>query len=477
MIFTIYVLRRLALLIVLLGAQRLLGAQASSPPTGAQWTILIFMNGDNNLEPDALLNFWQLAQVGSNNDVNVVVQFDRIAKYAHTQPDWAQTLRFRVTRGMQPLPSNALEDIGEANMGDPQTLRDFVVWGQNKFPAKHYMLIIWDHGQGWRLFLNTILQKQRSMRHARAFAPTDTAQSQIAAASALRSGFGQADAKGNSAPLISAPGATFRSASNDETNQDVLYDSEIESGLKAALNGKKLDVIGFDACLMSMLEVGYAMRDVGNTLVGSEELEPGPGWKYDDWLRSIEGHVPQDGPTLARMTVESYKAAYENNSTDDPTASTTLSAIDLNQISTTASSVSAVADQLMANLDTDLQAIVIARNATSTYAPGYQFYHVDIAQFLDTLRHHTTDAVLAAKIAVAQSAITSAVLARYAASNRLGSYGSYGIAIYFPATATDHINDPYAEGGYEKGNTYYPVEFVDAYHWSDFLHAYWSKVP
>ena len=54
------------------------------------------------------------------------------------------------------------------------------------------------------------------------------------------------------------------------------------------MNGKKLDVIGFDACLMSMLEVGYAMRDVGNTLVGSEELEPGPGWKYDDWLRSIE---------------------------------------------------------------------------------------------------------------------------------------------------------------------------------------------
>ena len=146
------------------------------------------MNGDNNLEPDALLNFWQLAQVGSNNDINVVVQFDRIAKYAHTQPDWPQTLRFRVTRGMQPLPSNALEDIGEANMGDPQTLRDFVVWGQNKFPAKHYMLIIWDHGQGWRLFLNTILQKQRSMRHSRAFAPTDTAQSQIAAASALRSG-------------------------------------------------------------------------------------------------------------------------------------------------------------------------------------------------------------------------------------------------------------------------------------------------
>src|ERR1700693_5923982 len=96
------------------GVQRLAAESSQVLPT-AQWTILVFMNGDNNLEPDALLNFWQLAQVGSNNDVNVIVQFDRIAKYAHTVPDWPQTLRFRVTQGMQALPVNALEDIGEAN--------------------------------------------------------------------------------------------------------------------------------------------------------------------------------------------------------------------------------------------------------------------------------------------------------------------------------------------------------------------------
>lgn len=452
-------------------------AQPTPTVASAQWTVLIFMNGDNNLEPDALLNFWQLAQIGSNNDVNVVVQFDRIAKYAHTQPDWAQTLRFRVTQGMQPLPANALQDIGEADMGDPQTLRDFVIWGETAFPAKHFMLIIWDHGQGWRLFLNSMLQKQRSMRNARTFAPTDTAQSQIAAASALRTGFGQADAKGNTAPLQSAPGATFRSASNDETNQDVLYDSEIESGLKAALGGKKLDVIGFDACLMSMLEVGYALRDVGDVLVGSEEVEPGPGWKYHDWLRAIEQQLPQDGPEMARMTVESYKAAYVNNVIDDPTKSTTLSATDLRQISAVASSLSAVADQFMTHLDTYLQPIVTARSATSTYAPGLQFYHVDIAEFLDNMKQQTADQVLLQKIASARSAISSAVIARYAATNRNGPYGSFGLAVYFPATNTDHVNDPYAEGGYEKGNTYYPVEFVDAYHWSDFLHAYWSKVP
>ena len=39
-----------------------------------KWTILIFMNADNNLEPDGLLNFNQLARVGSNDSINVIVQ-------------------------------------------------------------------------------------------------------------------------------------------------------------------------------------------------------------------------------------------------------------------------------------------------------------------------------------------------------------------------------------------------------------------
>src|SRR5437763_15843653 len=69
------------------------GLSKSEVSSIAEWTIMIFMNGDNNLEPDALINFRQLAQVGSTDKVNAVVQFDRIAKYAQTQPDWSQTLR------------------------------------------------------------------------------------------------------------------------------------------------------------------------------------------------------------------------------------------------------------------------------------------------------------------------------------------------------------------------------------------------
>jgi Clostripain family len=445
---------------------------SNAGPGVARWTILVFMNGDNNLEPDALINFRQLAKVGSSSDIKVVVQFDRIAKYAHTQPDWPQTLRFLVSQGTKPLPSDAIQDIGEADMGDPKVLSDFVKWGCTSYPAEHYMLVIWDHGQGWRFFTGVLLAKQRAMIHSRALAPVEGAQAQLALSATLRSGFGAATDTGLMAPLSSAPSGGYRSASNDETNNDVLYNSEIEDGLKDALGGEKLDVIAFDACLMSMVETGYALRDVGKVFIGSEELVPGLGWAYDDFLSSAESQQPSDAAAMAKLVVDSYRKTYETISPD-----TTLAAIDLSQIVGVASKISAVADLLSNNIQSTAQSIATARNSVQTYAPGYQFYHVDMIEFLNQMRKVTTDPKLVGSIDATISMINSAVIANYAGTDRQGAYGSHGLAIYFPARGADHLNDPFAEGGYEKGNKYYPVQFVDDFHWSDFLHKYWTEIP
>jgi hypothetical protein len=60
------------------------------------------------------------------------------------------------------------------------------------------------------------------------------------------------------------------------------------AGLEAGLNvpdpiagGRlKLDIIGFDACLMAMYEVGSTLAPYGHHLLASELLEPGHGWDY-----------------------------------------------------------------------------------------------------------------------------------------------------------------------------------------------------
>ena len=79
----------------------------------------------------------------------------------------------------------------------------------------------------------------------------------------------------------------FRYVSHDEDTGDKLYNREIQDSLAGLAQNAKIDVIGFDACLMSMLETAYALRDRGAVMVGSEELEPGDGWSYDNFLENL----------------------------------------------------------------------------------------------------------------------------------------------------------------------------------------------
>jgi hypothetical protein len=104
---------------------------------------MVYLDGDNNLESAAIGDFLEMSSVGSTSDVNIVVQFDRIPGGVSSYGDWTDCKRFRVTSGMTPMPANATEDLGECNMGDPNTLREFVEWTTTKFPADNYALILW----------------------------------------------------------------------------------------------------------------------------------------------------------------------------------------------------------------------------------------------------------------------------------------------------------------------------------------------
>ena len=115
-------------------------AEAQQPV--ADWTFMVYLDGDNNIEGDAIADFLEMAEVGSTTDLNIIVQLDLLGG--------PNTRRFRVTQGMAPSEVDALEPIGEANMGDPQTLVDFVQWAATNYPAERYALVLWDHGGGWR---------------------------------------------------------------------------------------------------------------------------------------------------------------------------------------------------------------------------------------------------------------------------------------------------------------------------------------
>ncbi len=121
----------------------------------SSWTVLCYMDADNNLEPDFLAKFVELAQGESGSNVALLAQLDR-GGYSTNFNAWTGCERFVITNGIQPVQASAIADWGdgrggrEVNMADPATLQSFIKWGMERYPSRHYILITGDHGFGWR---------------------------------------------------------------------------------------------------------------------------------------------------------------------------------------------------------------------------------------------------------------------------------------------------------------------------------------
>src|SRR6186713_1181239 len=104
----------------------------------AEWTVMVFMAGDNNLSSAAEDDLAELRRVGSTASVRVMVEVDR----AGTKP----SERRRIERDGSG--ETALE-LGETDSGDPDALLRFVRWAIAEEPAERYALVLWNHGGGW----------------------------------------------------------------------------------------------------------------------------------------------------------------------------------------------------------------------------------------------------------------------------------------------------------------------------------------
>ena len=146
----------LVLLLVLLST--LTGTAAAAPPVPqAKWTVMVYISGDNNLEDyvvkDIELELAPELSV-SSTDIQVVALADRGPGYDTSYGDWQTTEFFHVKRGMKADLVNAdsnwdAQYADELDMGDPQTLINFVAWTKANYPADHYALYFWGHGWNW----------------------------------------------------------------------------------------------------------------------------------------------------------------------------------------------------------------------------------------------------------------------------------------------------------------------------------------
>jgi len=227
-----------------------------------EWTMLIYLNGNNSLDDFGPMNLNQAETVGSSNDVNVVAQWASLKN--------KDTRRLMVVKDKdtRKVTSPILENMGKVDMGDYKTLVEFIKWGAKNFPAKHYMVDIWNHGSGW---------------HEK---------------NAFRGGFGTLD--------ISIDDTTGHSISTKQLGQAFREAS--------AAIGQKIDLYGSDACLMAMAEVATEVSDSVNVFLGSQDLEPGAGWPYGDFLTLWTAKPTATPAEVSQMLVTSYVDSYKGGS-------------------------------------------------------------------------------------------------------------------------------------------------------------------
>ncbi|MDD3187828.1 MAG: clostripain-related cysteine peptidase [Bacilli bacterium] len=108
-----------------------------------KWTILIYADGNNEMEEIIYKSLLACEKIGSSNDINVVVQIGKLGNYKTDEKNnWSGVRRYYVENGH----SNLIEDLDKTNLADPNTLYNFIKWGYENYKAEQFMLILSDHG-------------------------------------------------------------------------------------------------------------------------------------------------------------------------------------------------------------------------------------------------------------------------------------------------------------------------------------------
>lgn len=192
---------------------------------GDGWTVLHYSMADTNLEPFMVADVNEIGAVGSNENLHVREFMDRSAEYGDDELlDQGAWVGARVLDIGEGGTTELVEDLGDVNSADPELLATFIAEGIEAHRAGHYALVISDHGASW-------------------------------------------------------PGI----GPDEGSDYDVLDLAEITDAISSGLEQAgvdKLDLLGFDACLMANYEVASAVASLADRLVASQELEPGHGWDY-----------------------------------------------------------------------------------------------------------------------------------------------------------------------------------------------------
>lgn len=356
------------------------GLTGSSPititdfsPTNSKWTVLVYLNAANDLYSYSDLNVNQMEQIASP-DVRFVLQWKQ-SQSLFSGSSFDGTRRYLVKKdtNTSTIGSQLIQDMGSnVDMGDPQTLKDFIAWGKANYPSDRTVLIIWNHGSGWN----------------------------------------------RSSDLAWTRGVSF----DDETGSWIdTWETQ------TALQGQHFDILAWDASLMQMAEIMYQVKDYATYIAGSEESPPGEGYPYQLVFQPFVDNP--DGTTAALS-----KGFVDGMTSNPPYVSRkiTQSVVESSKLAALAAAVKTYKQKLLLNSSTLSTIIPSVRSSAQHYSTSRQYYDLRHIVALLNANANTPLDVVAAGTAV-ETAANNAIVWEGHNSN---SANSKGIAIEFAPSST-----------------------------------------
>lgn len=280
----------------LMGASKSLGAGLGSEELGT-YTVMVYMVG-SNLESEGMAasnDILEMIDSGADlSRINVILYTGGSAGWALNIPNTQNSIYLLSENSDGPTFSMIASTNTAENMGEADTLADFLDFCYEEYPADHYGLIFWDHGSG-PVF-----------------------------------GFG-----------------------NDELfDYDSLLLPELEEALSRSPFGgsNKIDWVGYDACLMASMELAALWDDYAEYLIASQETEPAFGWDYS--FLSILNET-SNAEIIGKQIIDTYADFYAEMASAQFNPEITLSCMDLSRTGETAGAMNKLFDSMLLSLRED----------------------------------------------------------------------------------------------------------------------------
>jgi len=194
----------------------------------SQWTIILYFACDNDLSSAGYNEILKLTGLGYNEKVKTIILIDNAFYDTSPFPKIYELLNGEIILKMK---------LKEENIADINFFSDFLRYIKENYESENYFLIFYSHGNGW----------YQNLKKAFLY---------------------------------------------DETNQSSL--SVAGGGLKEFLKkakeilGKKIKIVGFDVCLMGMVEIAFEIFDYCDYLFASPSILPITAWDYKNLIKKIE---------------------------------------------------------------------------------------------------------------------------------------------------------------------------------------------